>query len=123
MRRRVTSSSSFDIIKLGGFMRCNTRVIPLVVFIGSAVTIALGSSAALGQHRIYDGKRLQKSTTAGLFNPHSETIAFTIGEPGNNGGEANRETDGGPAQEQYENRAFPQTYIALAQQLAASQAI
>ena len=39
-----------------------------------------------------------------------------------NGGEANRESIDGPAQEGYDNRAFPQTFIGAAQQLAAYQA-
>ena len=95
-------------------MRRTIKAIPLALLVSAGLLISISSSDTLAQSRAKE-RRDQASTH--LFNQHAVEEAFAQ-EPGTNGGEG---TISGPAQEQYDNRAYPATYIQPAQQQNAAQ--
>jgi len=86
--------------------------------LAAALIVAVASidyaSAAPSGFRI---KAMQKKAPTSQQSPAAIPIEFT--QDDQEGGEGNRTLVEGPNQEQYDNRAFPQTYIAAQQQLAA----
>ncbi|HEY3178064.1 MAG TPA: hypothetical protein VGL25_04215 [Casimicrobiaceae bacterium] len=96
-------------------MSFHAKRLALAAALIAAVTVTdYASSAQPSGFRI---KAMQKKTPASQQNPAGIPIEFT--QDDQEGGEANRTLVEGPNQEQYDNRAFPQTYIAAQQQLAA----
>ncbi len=95
-------------------MRRTIKAIPVAMLVSAGLLISISSSDTLAQSRAKE-RRDQASTH--LFNQHAVEEAFAQ-EPGTNGGEG---TISGPAQEQYDNRAYPATYIQPAQQQNAAQ--